>query len=68
MNNNVFGENLRQIREENGLTQQALADMVAISHQSISKWELGIVYPQVIWVYRIADVLRVNPERLIASN
>lgn len=68
MNNNIFGENLRQLREENGLTQQALADMVMISHQSISKWELGITYPQVIWVYRIADVLRVNPERLIAHD
>lgn len=67
MNNNIFGENLKQLREENGLTQQALADMIAISHQSISKWELGITYPQVIWVYRIADVLRVNPERLIRS-
>ena len=66
MDNNIFGDNLRQLREENGLTQKALADMLAISHQAISKWELGSAYPQVIWVYRIADVLRVNPERLIS--
>lgn len=64
--NNTFGENLRQLREENGLTQQALAEMISISHQSISKWELGTSYPQVIWLYRIADVLGVNPTRLIA--
>lgn len=67
MENNIFGENLRQLREENGLTQQALAEMILISHQTISKWELGKLYPQVIWVYKIADVLRVNPERLISS-
>lgn len=67
MENNTFGENLRRFREENGLTQQALADMLAISHQSISKWEKGVTYPQVIWVYRIADVLRVNPEKLICN-
>lgn len=66
MENNTFGKNLKKIREENGLTQKDLAEMIAISYQSISKWELGLVYPQVIWVYRIADALRVNPERLIA--
>lgn len=64
--NNIFGENLRQLREENGLTQKALAEMLAISHQSVSKWELGIAYPQVIWLYRIADVLGVNPSKLVA--
>ena len=67
MENNTFGRNLRQVREENGLTQKDLAEMIAISYQSISKWELGLVYPQVIWVYRIADVLRVSPERLITE-
>lgn len=65
--NNIFGENLRQLREENGLTQKALAEMLAISHQSVSKWELGIAYPQVIWLYRIADVLGVNPSKLVAT-
>lgn len=65
MNENIFGENLRRVRTEQGLTQAQLADLLHVSHQSISKWEIGIASPQVIWVYRLADVLEVKPEDLL---
>ena len=36
-----FGENLRIIRRERGLTQEQLAEMLEVSRQAVSKWETG---------------------------
>lgn len=60
-----FGENLRRIRLEKGLTQQQLAELISTTHSSISDWEREISYPQAIWIYEIADKLHINPEELI---
>lgn len=60
-----FGKNLRKIRQEKGLTQEALANAINVCHQSVSKWETGEAMPQVKWIYRIADVLKVNPKDLV---
>lgn len=62
---NYFGVNLRRIRREKGISEKDLAQMLAISKSIISRWETGKVYPQVIWVYQIADKLNVNPTELI---
>ena len=40
-----FGENLKQIRKERGLTQENLAELMEVSRQAVSKWEQGEGYP-----------------------
>ncbi len=40
-----FGENLKKIRILKKLSQEALAEKVNVSRQSISKWETGDAYP-----------------------
>ena len=42
-----FGENLQAIRKKNQLSQEALAEMLGVSRQAVSKWELGEGYPEV---------------------
>ena len=41
-----FSEKLQVLRKENKLSQEALADMLDISRQSVSKWESGQTYPE----------------------
>ena len=36
-----FGENLQLIRKKNQLSQEGLAEMLRVSRQAVSKWELG---------------------------
>lgn len=36
---------IKSARIEKGLTQQQLADVVFVTRQTISKWELGKSYP-----------------------
>lgn len=65
MKQNIFGANLKRIRTEKGITQRQLADKIMISTPNISRWENGEAYPQIIWVYAIANALQVNPEELV---
>ena len=42
-----FAENLKQLRKERQLSQEELAEMLDVSRQAVSKWELGDGYPEV---------------------
>ena len=37
-----FGENLQSVRKKNHLSQEDLAEMLGVSRQAVSKWELGV--------------------------
>ena len=37
-----FAENLKQLRKERQLSQEELAEMLDVSRQAVSKWELGV--------------------------
>ncbi len=39
-----FSENLQAIRKKNQLSQEELAELLGVSRQAISKWELGEGY------------------------
>lgn len=41
-----FGENLKKLRTGKKLSQEALAEKVNVSRQSVSKWETGDAYPE----------------------
>ena len=43
-----FGEKLRMLRVEKGLTQRQLADALFITRKTISNWEAGIRMPDVV--------------------
>ena len=36
-----FGENLKNVRKQRGVTQEELAEILGVSRQAISKWESG---------------------------
>lgn len=42
-----------------------LARELGCNVSNICKWEKSRRYPQVIWIYRLAEVLEVNPEELV---
>ncbi|MBB3808327.1 helix-turn-helix domain-containing protein [Pseudochelatococcus contaminans] len=55
----VFGSNLRHHRKARHLTQDALAEMVGLSSEMISKIERGIAAPSFSTVEKLSDVLQV---------
>ena len=37
----AFASKLQQIRQENDISQEAFAELLGVSRQSVSKWERG---------------------------
>ena len=42
----TFGEKLSKLRKERGYTQEQLAEHMAVSRQSVGKWESDLAYPE----------------------
>ena len=52
-----FAENLKNLREKAGLSQEELADKMDVSRQSVSKWETGEAYPKMEHIFALTDIL-----------
>lgn len=52
-----FAENLKNLREKSGLSQEELADKMDVSRQSVSKWETGEAYPKMEHIFALTDIL-----------
>ncbi|MDE6663911.1 MAG: helix-turn-helix domain-containing protein [Lachnospiraceae bacterium] len=62
-----FGEKVKQIREERGMTQQALADKLYVTRQAVSRWERGARYPELLTAKKIAGTLDVSLDELLSG-
>ena len=56
--------NIARLRKERGMTQEALAEMIGVSAQTISKWENETTWPDVALLPVIADVFGVTIDAL----
>ena len=63
-----FGENLYNLRKNRKISQERLAELLDISRQSISKWELGESYPTVENIFKLSNVLNYKVNDLINEN
>lgn len=63
-----FNEQIKRLRCENNLTQEELAQMINISRQSVSAWERGIYYPDILTMLELADVLGVTVDYLLRGD
>lgn len=64
----IVAENLIALRKKVGLTQQELADRLAYSDKTVSKWELGKAIPSVDVLKELADFYGVTVDYLITEN
>ncbi len=62
-----FGENLKKIRRKNQLSQEDLAEMLGVSRQAVSKWELGDGYPEVDKLLILSRKLNVSLDSLLGG-
>lgn len=62
-----FGENLQTIRKKNQLSQEGLAEMLGVSRQAVSKWELGEGYPEVDKLLILSKKLNISLDSLLGA-
>lgn len=63
----AFAENLRQIRKEQGISQESLAELLGVSRQAVSKWEQGLGYPEVEKLILLSQTLHVSLDALMSA-
>jgi len=60
-----FGEKLFELRKKAGYSQEMLAEKVGVSRQTVSKWELNEVQPEMIKGKLLAELYGVTYDSLI---
>lgn len=60
-----FNENLVKLRKQNQMSQDALAEKLNVSRQTIYKWEMGATYPDMDKLMDIAKIFNISIDKLI---
>ncbi len=63
-----MGEKIKALRKEKGISQEALAQVLGVSFQAVSKWETGVTMPDVALVPPIASFFGVSIDELFDYN
>lgn len=67
MNLSKTGGLILKLRKEKGLTQKAVADRLGVCPKTVSKWERGRGFPDISLLSGLAEIFRVDAEKLIAG-
>jgi transcriptional regulator with XRE-family HTH domain len=59
-NKKLLGQKVRQLRKQNGYSQERFAELVGIDPNSVSRIECGVHYPSLDTLEKIAKVLKVE--------
>ena len=59
------GKYIKQLRIEQGLSQNQLARMLNISRQAISKWERNITLPSLFTLFKLSTIFGIPMEELL---
>ena len=60
-----FSEKIYLLRKEAGMTQSELSEALHVSRQSISKWEMDTVMPDMVNIIAISKIFLVSIDYLI---
>ena len=62
---NTVGTSIKKLREEKGMTQDALAERLNVTRQAVSNWETGKTQPDIETLTHLAEIFNVSVERII---
>jgi len=63
-----MGEKIKLLRKRKGLSQEALAQILGVSFQSVSKWETGTTFPDITLIPSIAAFFNTTTDELFQYN
>lgn len=62
-----LANNIRTMREQQGLTQEELAKKVGVTQQAVDRYERGFMKPNIVVGVTLAKVLRTTCEELVGD-
>ena len=63
-----IGKRLKDARIESGYTQEQVAEQLDVSRQTISSWENGRTFPDIVSVVSLSDIYDVSLDVLIKGD
>lgn len=60
-----LGENIVRLRRQEKMTQEELANLMGVSKSSVSKWETGATYPDIVFLPELANLFDVTLDELL---
>lgn len=63
-----LGSRIQKLRINNGLTQEQLAEMLSISRQSVSKWEMDQSLPEIDKVIMMSKLFSVGTDEILLED
>ena len=64
----MLNEKIIYYRKKNMLTQEELAYQLNVSRQTITKWEAGIIYPNVEYLIKLSNLFGVSIDYLVKED
>ena len=65
MDQEKIGKFIKQIRQDNNLTQKDLADKLGVTYQAVSKWENGKNVPDIATLKEISKLFNTNIDEIL---
>lgn len=65
MDNEKFGNFIKELRKEKGITQKELGEKLNITDKAISKWERGLSFPDITMLNLLAEFFEVDVSELL---
>ncbi|MBD5457345.1 MAG: helix-turn-helix domain-containing protein [Lachnospiraceae bacterium] len=63
-----FGKNLQVMRKMTNMTQEELAEKMHVSRQTISKWELGTIWPEMEKLVELCEMFHCSIDQLVRES
>lgn len=67
MKDNLFGENLKNLRFGEGRSQRALGERVGVCTRTVSFWKSGSREPDLDMLVKLAEVFNVSVDLLLCE-
>ena len=61
----TIGQKIIQLRNSMGISQEKLAELLGVSRQSVSKWEMEQTMPQIDKILQLSEVFSISCDELI---
>lgn len=58
---------LKQLRNENGMTQEQLGEIIGVSNKTISRWETGNYMPPVECLNKLSEIYYISINEILAG-
>lgn len=65
MDNEKFGNFIKELRKEKGLTQKELGEKLNITDKAISKWERGLSFPDISMLNSLTSFFEIDVSELL---